>query len=151
MPSLTVHHIAHCPEVLSAMAAFKAVVTQPLTPQPGTGYLTARIGQRVQVVHVNDVIILYIETCWLYARLSDSPRAFACLRGALWGDEQTLIGHRGIPLYAAALLCKIAEAAMSTNRCDKDAYANCFCKQVIRARLEQSPEGETSEERGCPH
>ena len=148
MPSLTVHHIAHCPEALPPWnfraglqgrgdAALDATSRKRIRNCPNRSACNYFIRRNVLAIRPT----LRFSAC---SRLSDSPRAFACLRGALWGDEQTLIGHRGIPLYAAALLCNIAEAAMSTNRCDKDAYANCFCKQVIRARLEQSPEGETS-------
>jgi len=57
-----------------------------------------------------------------------------------------LIGPLGAALSGAALLCKIAEAAMVTDKCDQDAWANAFCCEVFPA-IKQSSEAASSQER----
>ena len=77
MPSLTVHHIAHCPEALPPwkfVPAFKAVVTRTLAPIPKHGYLTVRANEYVLVLH---------DAGWLYA---DARRALSHVCVARCGE-----------------------------------------------------------------
>merc|ERR1712224_777162 len=57
--------------------------------------------------------------------------------GRVGHNGVALIGPLGATLSAAAFVCKIAEAALITQRCDKDAWANAFCLEVFPA-LQQS-------------
>ena len=51
--------------------------------------------------------------------------------GRVGHNGVALVGPLGAALSGAALLCKIAEAAQVTQKCDKDAWANAFCQEVF--------------------
>ena len=51
--------------------------------------------------------------------------------GRVGHNGVVLVGPLGAALSGAALLCKITEAAQNTQKCDIDAWANAFCREVF--------------------